>query len=67
MALLFFFAAIAAGVWAVVAALAGGALMCSALGVSAIIAGALSAAHVRECLRVANLASREMDWEAAHE
>jgi ABC-type transport system involved in cytochrome bd biosynthesis fused ATPase/permease subunit len=67
MALVFFFAAFAAGAWAMMAALSGGMLGGTALGVAAIIALLLSAAHLRECLRVSRLAFREMEWEVRHD
>lgn len=62
MGLLFFFAAIAAGAWAVMAAYSGGMLGGTALGLAAIIALFLCGAHVRECLRVSKLAFKEMEW-----
>lgn len=62
MALVFLFAATAAAIWAVMAAYSGGMLGGTALGLAAIIALMLCAAHFRECLRVSKLAFREMEW-----
>ena len=67
MALVFFFAAFAAGAWAVASAISGGMLGGIALFLAAAIALLLSAAHLRECLRVSRLAFREMEWEARHD
>lgn len=67
MALVFFFAAFAAGAWAVAVAISGEMLGGTALFLAAAIALLLSVAHVRECRRVSRLAMREMEWEARHD
>lgn len=62
MALVFFFAGMAAGVWAVVAAqwgTPGGGFLIAAAATAVLFCGI----HLRECVRVARLAMREMEWE----
>lgn len=63
MVLVFFAASAAAGAWAAAALQSGGMLGGTALIVGAVGALALAGTHLRECVRVCDLALKEMEWE----